>query len=482
MRSAPSRHVAGARVRAILCHSEALCADTAAKAFRNCFSSMDGLCGSPHSSLWGQAGVRGLSRSFPSTWRLLLCSASLLSSAATAQLVETQRLGTVANPNEVLARPRLDYDPAGMKVGGFTVVPSVTGQLSYDDNIFGSDVLAVSDHIVSVVPQVTVRSNWSSHHLTLSARGQIDRFLKHSSQNSEQVDLTARGGPDISRALQVNTDVRYGHLVEPRGSLGDAFIGGTPVIYDVKSAGLGAVWQPAALQLSGGASIGSYQYSDIRLNDAPVSQSYRDRTDYNALARAGYALSPALALFVSGAANRVRYQNRSSGFDLNSSGYSVLAGADFNISKLIVGSVGAGYLAQSFADPRVQDVAGLGFNGRLTWNPTPLAALTLAGSRSVEQAGLIGVAGVIQRKVSAALDYEVLRNALFHADISQVDETYRGIDRRDSFISPTVSARYLVSRGLNLALSYQYVDQSSDGVAQRAYSANRLDFSVTVQR
>jgi hypothetical protein len=401
--------------------------------------------------------------------------------ALLAQDFGRTRLGTVENPNEVLARPRLDYDTQGFDVGSFTVTAKVTPKLAYDDNVFGSDTVAVGDKILTINPQVRIESNWTTARLSLSASGQIDRFAKHSSQDSEQFDIDADGAVDVLHNLTIGGGGRYARLTEPRGGLGDAFVGGTPVIYQLASANLFTQWRPGNFDFRAGGGIATYSYDPIRLNGARVSQSYRDRREVTGSARAGYWFSPSLMTFVAASLSDIRYDNRNSGFDLNSKGYSVLVGVDFKISKLIAGNIGVGYLSQSFADPRFKDVGGLGFSGSLVWNPTPLLSVTLAGSRSVEQAGQVGVAGVVQRKVSGALDYELLRNLLIHAEVGTANEVYRGIDRQDNLVTANLNARYLANRHLHFTLAYERRDQSSSGASQRAFTENRVELSATFQ-
>src|SRR3546814_13984988 len=47
----------------------------------------------------------------------------------------------------VLERPRPDFDPKGLPVGGFRIFPQVTVQESYDDNIRAADENTESDFI-----------------------------------------------------------------------------------------------------------------------------------------------------------------------------------------------------------------------------------------------------------------------------------------------------------------------------------------------
>jgi hypothetical protein len=412
--------------------------------------------------------------------RLVLAVAAGFAQPAWAQIAPP--IPAIDNPNAVLARARPDYDVVGMRVGGFTLLPSLTAALAYDDNVLGSDQAQLSDAILTFSPRAQLVSNWSVHRLVVSAGAQIDRFAKHKSQNSEQYDVRADGTLDVRRQLSIEGGARTARLVEPRGSLGDAFIGGTPVTYQFNSGNLGARWQPGRLDVRVAGDVGAYSYNAIHLNGVRASQSYRDRRELNGAARVGYVLSPALQFYVSGTVSDIKYDNRSSGFDLDSHGYSVLGGIDLAISRLLVGNIGVGYLSRNFADNRFRDVGGLGFSGKLTWNPTPLLSLSATGSRTVAQAGIIGAAGAVERDLSGAVDYELLRNLLLHAELANQSESYRGIDRHDSLTSGAISARYLASRSLNLSLGYRRLDQTSSGVDARPYSDDRVELSVTVQR
>src|SRR3546814_19453782 len=65
----------------------------------------------------------------------------------------------------VLERPRPDFDPKGLPVGGFRIFPQVTVQESYDDNIRAADEKTESDRSeerrVGKEGVSTCRSRWA---------------------------------------------------------------------------------------------------------------------------------------------------------------------------------------------------------------------------------------------------------------------------------------------------------------------------------
>ena len=401
---------------------------------------------------------------------------------AHAQDMQDRRRGTVENPNEVLSRARPGYDPVGVRVGGFTVLPYVDVQTIYDDNVFASQADRRSDVSGLVTVGGVARSDWSRHSLSLEGFGSAERFATETRQNNERADVRLRGRVDVLRKLNFDGTARIARLVEARGSQGDLFIGGTAPTFTVKEAMAGVGYAPGRISLRVDGGVSDYRYSPIRIDSGEVSQRYRDNRETTIGGRASYAFSPNLSTFVTGRHTDVSYRNRGTGFDLDSANTSLLVGADFSITRLLVAEVGVGWIGQKFDDPRFRDASGLAYDGRIVFNATKLMTFTLQGRSTVEQSAIVGVAGVLRRDATLGVDYEFLRNLIIHADGSLIDRNYRGANRSDSLVGARLGARYLLNRTLSVGLNYQHEGQRSSGPMAREYDANRVSLSLRIQR
>ena len=86
----------------------------------------------------------------------------------------------------VADRPRVDYDPYGYPVGGFTVYPVVTASLGATDNYLATDINRRGDVYAVISPELRLVSNWARNRLT--ARGYFNQSLHAnlSDQNTAQ--------------------------------------------------------------------------------------------------------------------------------------------------------------------------------------------------------------------------------------------------------------------------------------------------------
>ena len=84
-----------------------------------------------------------------------------------------------------------------------------------------------------------------------------------------------------------------------------------------------------------------------------MDEHFRNVQDTGETARADYALSPDTAIFLSGNLNQHAYsvQPPAVATDFNSTGFTVLGGVNFQVTSLLTGEIGAGYLTQDYPVP-----------------------------------------------------------------------------------------------------------------------------------
>src|SRR5438094_10238613 len=83
----------------------------------------------------------------------------------------------------VLGRPRPDYSPIGVPLGGgglFTVYPRITVGTIYDDNVLREEHHPNADVAVSLQPEVRLQSDWDVHALGVGAVANIVRYRDQS--------------------------------------------------------------------------------------------------------------------------------------------------------------------------------------------------------------------------------------------------------------------------------------------------------------
>lgn len=387
----------------------------------------------------------------------------------------------------VRQRPHPGYEALGIREGAFMVWPKLNATVEYNNNIFATGANQQDDTVWHVTPEVDVTSNWSRHALDLYARGTFNRYSSFTSENTDDYSIGGQGRLDILRSAQVNGGADWSRLTEPRtsaASLGQA----KPVQYEMASAFLSGAREFNRLRLSGRVDVRNFLYLNETGNRP---QHDRDHEVATVTARADYAVSPDTALFVQVAGNDRNYRLGATpsvlaaypGFqNRDSKGVEALVGANFELSALWRGEVGVGYLHQKYDNPKFGTTSGFGARAQVEWFPTQLTTVTFTGSRTIEDAGIVGASGYLSTNLGAQVDHELLRNVIVSAQAGYGNDDYKGIDRNDKRYTAGVSATYLLNRSVGVTVGYNHFKQNSRGTAGSGdFTVDKVGATVTLQ-
>ncbi len=414
-------------------------------------------------------------------WRVAPVTIAVLGGVPFATPASAQRQSIGAPGDSVNSRSRPEYEAAGVRLGGLILRPQLATDLAYDNNIFRTDSRRRSDVYVSVRPRLLLESQSPRYPATLQASATIRRYAKVETENSEQYAVAGTLGAEGPGDMRIGAQASHARQLEPRGAAGDLFIGGKPIAYDLFEGGLTVSRDVGRVGVEAGGDVSRYAYRNARVGGVAIPQDFRDFRQTSGHVRLAYAISPAIAGFVRGSITHSSYDKVRT-LDRSSNGYSIIVGVQLGITDLLSGTAGVGYLKEDFADPAYGDISGLDYDIALDWSPTPLIAVSVKGSRSLQRSPFIGSAGAIQTRLGGGVDYELLRQLILSADLAYTRETYRGLDRRDNRIEVQAGARYLVSRVVSLSLSANYRRQSSTGPGARDFDGFGASVGLTLQR
>ena len=124
----------------------------------------------------------------------------VLAAGATASMLAYGAHGQEPGPNvPVTGRSRPDYDPLGIRAGGFLIYPSFTVDGSYNDNIFADDDNQESDFIFTYSPRIDFRSNFPRHSLNWTLHTDVGQYVDHTNENFWDYGTELAGRLDITR-------------------------------------------------------------------------------------------------------------------------------------------------------------------------------------------------------------------------------------------------------------------------------------------
>jgi hypothetical protein len=386
------------------------------------------------------------------------CALALLAafSVAEAQAQELER-GV-----SVFERARPDYDPLGVRAGGFMVFPSIEIGEAYNDNIFATENDEEDDFITAVRPQVDVTSDWNRHEVSLQTGAEAGFYLDNDDENFVDYFALVDGRLDVVRETFLLGGVGFRHEHEDRGSPDDV-AGEEPTEYDVYSANLGAFRGRGRISARVDGNVDRYDYQDVdAAGGGEIDQDDRDRTHYTLTGRVGYEYLPDVEAFVRVIGRMREYDELEGGLDRDSTGYAAVIGTELDFTGKLSGEVFVGYQHTTYDDDTLNDIDGIAAGGSVLWNVTGLTSIRGFIEGSTEETTQAGASGYLALRAGASVEHELMRNVLLGAGITLGRDDYEGIDREDDIVIGNLSAKYLINRNFYAGAEFTHRTRSSD--------------------
>ena len=373
----------------------------------------------------------------------------------------------------VRERPQPAYQPVGARLGGFVLHSRVEAATEFVDNLYAASDDPVADSLMRLAVGASLRSAWSRHAMSVTGEGVARRHASEGREDSTEGVLDVSGRLDLTRDMDVDFGARLSRRAEPRGAVDAPDVSAEPIRVEARELDLAARRVVGRFRTTLRAEHRTFDFHDGETEAGDeIDQDHRDRAVSRLSARADYAVTPALALFVQAATNRRDYR-RAEGRD--SAGVEALVGVDFELGALVRAQVAAGHVRQAFDHPGVSDIEGLVASARVEWFPTPLTTVTLTGGQTVEEAERVGAAGALTRRLGVAVDHELLRNLILSARLGWRGQVFNDVDRKDRRFTAAVEAVYLINRRYGVSLTASRESRSSRGRAAGAgFEINRL--------
>ena len=442
--------------------------------------------------LWGVQRIMTVSaKSVNRGWRLLLCAAvpACAIVPARAQVGESLLLPPVVPPGfnrgrnqSVVELPRRAFDPVGIRIGSFNLLPSIQSGGGATSNTYYTAEPTASAFIATT-PSATLISRWNRHELMVSGTGTFREYLGQSRRNEATWQSDVRGRVDLGRFSSVTVEEISTQQNESQFT-GEV----TPIVaalsrYRRDFLSVRGVNQVGRTRTTISADYALFRYQPIPLLSGETrDQAYRDRNIARVTGQFEYALSPSLAVFVQGSfANQAFRTEFSPGVpNLDSNGYRALSGINFDLPGKMRGSFGIGYTHQDFQAALYKPVSGLSFEGQLEVFPSRLTTVTFGARRSIEITNLGTSGAYFNSRVNARIDREVWRGILVNATAEYTRQNYVYSTQTASGYRFGTGARYLSSRRVVLDGSLSYANRSSSsGILGNEYDEVRGEVGLT---
>ena len=410
-------------------------------------------------------------------------SVRLLASAVSALAVSAPGLVLAQEPAPnvpVTDRARPEFDPLGIRAGGFLIFPSITVSEVYDDNVFADPDDEEDDFITLLQPRVRVASNFPRHGLGLTVGSDVAFFASESDENYQDFFLTGDGRLDITRESALSASTTIGRFHQGRDDPED--VGADEISTFFRYGGevsFEQLFNRLNYRLTG------------RVDRVEFEESFDedlDRTEYDALARVGFFVSPRFNTFVEGRYN-VEDRDVEPGdlvngapvlFDRDAHGWEARLGTEVDITAVLFGEAFVGYRQQYYDEDAFEDDDGISFGADLTWNPTLLTTLALSGGADFVPTAVGDASANFRSLVALDVDHELLRNLLIGGGVSYIRDDFDRIDRVDDTFNIGANITYILNRNLAVEGAYLFTDRSSDLDAEE-FTRNRITLSLTAR-
>ncbi len=382
----------------------------------------------------------------------------------------------------VMQRPRPDYDPKGIPLGGFRLYPVLGLGLGDNDNVFSTSSATQGDTFFDIDPSLSLRSQWGRNALSIYGGAQSTIYNKLSSETVTDWAVGSAGRVDFLEHSDIRANVYYDALHEPRTSPDIPGLAAKPTGFSLFHSDLAIDHRPGRAEITVGASLDDYKYQDTALiGGGELNNAGRDEDVYTVFTRGSYDFSPGYSAFI-GASYEDRNFIKSvdiNGEDRDSLGYRVNVGTKFFISHLVQGQVFVGYLSQNFKAP-LKSVDGIDYGANISWYPTPLWTVHVSVDHAIDDTDLGAASATNDLRINAGVDYELLRDVLVTGQIGYTNQDFVGIARHDEIPGAGLQVTWLINHNISLSGQYQYAQRSSNALNQD-YSQNIFLFAAKLQ-
>jgi hypothetical protein len=369
--------------------------------------------------------------------------------------------------------------PDGIRSGNYLIFPEASFALLKNENMFGlqndanGKLKGLGDIRRETLGSVQFVSQLPRHVLDFMFSGRLVSFQDHDERNYGDGLATVQARLDINHNYafignflskidheerrDIETPANARRLSQVWINEGDAYL--------MRSAG--------HLSMQAGGTAGHTQYQAIEAFDGGrIAQSFRDTDRYSGYFKVRYQLAPGYTLM--GRLTGLMEENRGTpAFNRSNHGYEATTGLEFELTRLLRGSVEGGYTERLYDQDAKQDLRLAIFASRMIWMATPRLTFYFDGRRHVAATGVNGALGRIDLRFNGSFEYELQRNLVLSGGLEHVGSDFVGSSRHDDRWVLSAGGKYYFNKHVYLGLEIGREMVTSTSAAAE-FEANRI--------
>jgi hypothetical protein len=375
------------------------------------------------------------------------------------------------------------YAPLGLRLGTFTVTPTVETGITATSNADSSP-----DGGSAILSETILRlrgvSDWSRHSAAFDAYGSLRESI--SGQSLDEKEFGIRGTTVIELGNEFRALAGAGYVIKPESASSPVVIEGTASrpIRQILTGNLGLEKDVGKLRLGIDGNVERDWYGDAELSSGgTLSQKQRDATLATLNLRTGYEISPALTPFVEVEVGRRFYDEKqdASGFERSADRLGVRAGLEFDLGEKLSGEFSAGWLREKLDDERLGSISGAAVDADIEWSPQRGTNVSLLGTTVVEGTTTAGESGSILYAGRLNVEREIRANLTGNMAFGASYRDYAGSDGRDTILSAEAGATYWFNRYAGLVGRARH-EQLKSNLPGRDSKTNSVFLGLKLQR
>ena len=354
----------------------------------------------------------------------------------------------------VRERRRPDYDPVGIRMGAFTILPTAGVGAGHDSNSLSYSG-GPSDSYGSVTGGSAIRSNWSAHQLNFDLGAAKREYSGGTRSGGTGFRIAADGKVEVARGYGLHGEVSREHIITDRSAVEEDLITSYPVKYNRTAAEIRGRIDRG--RFVGDLSVGwaEYDYKNARSStDREINLQYRDFEQRRLGIGLGYHLGTK-DVFIALQTDRRRHRIAAP-LLRDSDGIEALVGVRGAITPLIRGQLALSYMSVDFKDPRVGTRSGVGLEADLQYLLTELTTINFAARRSLRNAAAANSPAAFTTRFSIGADHELRRNVIVSASASREQADYVASTQESRVTRLTVGATWLINRRFSAGADVGY--------------------------
>ncbi len=396
---------------------------------------------------------------------------------------------SVAAPQPIprKAPPRIDSDPfgpIGIGVGGLRLVPYVEVDTGYDSNPNRQSGATTGSWTARGETGFSLKSDWSNHLLTGSGELGYSRYFAQ--PNADRPD--GQGKFDLRLDVTRDTTMDF----ELRGALSTSAPGtpgvGVAVVNRPLTATFGAT--AGGAKSFGDLSLGLHGLIDRSVNENGLNSdgttadlANANYTAFGVQPRVAYQITPGVIPFADATIDTRKRDTPLDLFGLNrdSTGLAARVGSTFELSRMLTGQIAVGYAQREYAATQLKKAAAPTIDAALIWTATPLTTVTLKAATAINETTEPNSPGAVNHTGSVEISHALLRNLTLGAVGALSVNDYQGVNLRETTLSATLKADYILTRSVIVRGSFTH-ERLQSTTPGSDYTANVFLLGLKLQR